>query len=125
MLLFRALDALLLVDRDTSRLALPLRRVVDLGMDAGIPNEKRLEPNAEVMPLTLLALPHLQPVRVERHQLGLPGALHVDVAGQQVSEVLRDLVTELHAHAHVGDGTQQSFHLFLRLVPVPIGGEVR
>src|ERR1035438_8644742 len=72
----------------------------------------------------LFLSPHSQTVGIERHHLRLLGALFVDVAVEQVAQVLGNLIAKLNAHADVGNAAEQRFKHRLGLVAVAVGRKV-
>jgi len=63
------LDCFLLAERETAKTPVLLCGVVELGMNAWVPDEVHMEPVLEVKAALFLELPHLEPMRVERHDL--------------------------------------------------------
>src|ERR1700733_12112712 len=72
----------------------------------------------------LFLSPHPQTVGIERHHLRLLSALFVDVAVEQVTQVLGNLVAKLNAHTYVGNAAEHRFEHRLGLVTVALGGKV-
>src|SRR5271168_4690516 len=125
MLFASPLDRFLLAHGEAAELPILLRRVMQLGMDAWVPHEIDVETILEIKTVVFLFHPHPEPMRIEQHDLRLLAALLLDIAVQQVSKMLRDLIPELEAHADVGNATEKRFEHRFGLIAVAIGREVR
>jgi hypothetical protein len=119
------LNRLLLADSKATKFPILLCRVIEPGVDSGIPDEVDMEPGLEIVTTLLLLPPHSQPMSVQSHDLSDLRALLIDIAIEQIAEVFRDLIPELNTHAHVRYTPEQSFKLRLRIVAVAVVSEVR
>src|ERR1035438_247135 len=99
--------------------------MVELGMNARIPDEVHMKPVLEVIPALFLALPHPEPVRVERHDLWFLSALLIHIVIEQKAQMLGYLIAELNSHAHIGHSANQRLQHRLGLISVLVRGEVR
>src|SRR6202023_2933312 len=68
-LLTGPLNRLLLADGKATELSVLLRRVIQLGMDSGVPDEIDMEARLEIVATLLFLPPHSQPMGVEGHDL--------------------------------------------------------
>ena len=124
-LLPRTLDGLLLAQSESTKTAILLSGVVELRMNARIPDQIHMKPIFEEEAAVLLLPPHPEPVRIERHHLRLLSPLFVDVVVEKISEMLGNLVAELNAHADIGNTAKQRLKHRLVLVAIAVRGKVR
>ena len=124
-LLPRTLDGLVLAQSESTKTAILLSGVVKLRMNARIPDQVHMQPILEEEAAVLLLSPHPEPMRIERHHLRLLSPLFVNVTIQKISEMLRNLVAELNAHADIGHTAKERLKHRLVLVSISIRRKVR
>src|ERR1700677_3908388 len=121
MLLASPLNCFLLADSESTKLSILLHGVIQLGVDARVPDEIDVQSILEEESVLLLLPPQAQTVGIEGHHFSLIGSLLADITVKQVAKVLRDLIAKLDAHADIRHAAEQCLQHRLGLVSVVVG----